>query len=330
MKPTNFLIAMMLGAMALCVVSTSNAGPKEMAPAPVVEPFSWTGFYIGGNLGGNWSSYEFSNFFEDVDVLQQADEFFGPAAGAHTSALTNGNGGGIGFATFFFPGTGPEGSFFDAGTDGGFTGGGQVGYNRQFGHFLIGLEGDFNRTDTSRWVRFTGTQTNFFGKGDFAVTDVDINRRADTDWTASARARLGWVKDHVLLYATGGAAFTHVNVFQNDTARTEFFTENFNGLGTSGFIPIGVTTSSLGAISDSNLNKVDDTVIGWTGGGGGEWAVNDMVSVGVEYRHSGFGDETYHFNPHGGPIFAGPMKVNLDSDQVTVRFNILLSHFFGH
>jgi outer membrane immunogenic protein len=344
MNPNRFLfIAAAFCAVALCIGTTANAGTeryssKEVAPAPVVEPFSWTGFYIGGNLGGNWSNYQFGNFFEDVDVDQVADGFlFSPDAAASTNALgpvTNGPGVSFGSASFLFPGTGPEGSLFDVGSDDGFTGGGQVGFNYQFGqHFLIGLEGDFNRTHTSASQTFTGTATNSFDLEGFAVTDVTAIRRAETDWSASARARLGWVNGHVLLYVTGGAAWTDINVFAHDTARTEFFEFTnigiplTNGATTSGF-PVG--SSSLGATSNSNFSKVDDVELGWTAGGGGEWAITDMVSVGVEYRHSDFGDHTYHFADHGGPIFPGPMKVNLENDQVTVRFNILLSSFFGH
>ena len=347
MNPTRFLfIATVFCAFVLCIGTTASAGTeryssKEVAPAPVVEPFSWTGFYIGGNLGGTWSNYQFGNFFEDVDVDQQANEFFGQPVSATNSSgpVTNAVVTNFGFASFLFPGTGPEGSLFDVGSSDGFTGGGQIGFNYQFGqHFLIGLEGDFNRTATSRSQTFLGTETTFFNPPrsglvgeEFAVTDVTAFRRAEQDWNASARARLGWVNGHVLLYATGGAAWTHINVFANDSARTEFFEFTFidGGPLTNGPVPI-FGSSSFGATSNSNFSKVDDVRLGWTAGGGGEWAITDTVSVGVEYRHSDFGDHTYHFADHGGPIFPGPMKVDLNNDQVTVRFNILLSHFFGH
>lgn len=301
------------------------------------EPFSWTGFYIGGNLGGNWSDYQFSNFFEDVNVEQQVEEFFGPGMSS-TSAFTNSvgtNGDGfLGFASFLVPGTGSPGTSFDVGSDDGFIGGGQVGFNKQFGHFVIGFEGDFDRTATNRATSFSGTETIPFDPGEFTVTDVTVNRRAETDWQASARVRLGYASDHVLFYVTGGAAWAHQNVFANDTARTEFFESNgviigppgVSGAGTNGFGP----AFSLGAISDSNFAKDEETLLGWTGGAGSEYALSDMVTIGVEYRHSDFGSHTYTFADNGGPIFAGPMKVDLDSDQVTVRFNILLSHFFGH
>lgn len=349
MKPTKFSLALtIVCALALYAGSRASAGSQPMESQSIAElhepePFSWTGFYIGGNLGGAWSDYEFGNYFVDVDVDQQADEFFGSMPTSATNGagpVTNGRDF-FGFAEFEFPGTGPEGSLFHVGSDDGFTGGGQVGFNKQWGHFVVGLEGDFNRTSTSASQTFAGTETNFFSfintsqgpsGGLFAVTDVTSLRRAETDWTASARGRLGWANGHVLLYVTGGAAWAHINVFANDTARTEFF--EFTEIGDIG-IPFTNTDGGpivsfpIGATSNSNFAKVDKTILGWTGGGGGEWAVTDMVSIGVEYRHSDFGSHTYVFADNGGPIFPGPMTVDLENDQVTVRFNILLSHFFG-
>src|SRR5271169_3364382 len=53
-----------LTAIAALVVATSSAWAADLPPAPrapvpympvAVPVFSWTGFYIGGNLGGGWN-----------------------------------------------------------------------------------------------------------------------------------------------------------------------------------------------------------------------------------------------------------------------------------
>src|ERR1700733_14594164 len=88
---------------------------KAPPPPPVLVP-SWTGFYIGGNLGYGWRDPTVS--FTPNDVV----------ASGVTCAVT-------GCPT-------PE-SF----GVGGVLGGAQAGYNWQAGHnFLLGLEADFQET----------------------------------------------------------------------------------------------------------------------------------------------------------------------------------------
>ena len=73
-----------------------------------VEPvYNWTGFYIGGNVGGGW---------DDVKSLELA------------------------------PGTPglPTGTVFPTARGSGWLGGVQAGYNWQVApNFLVGLEGEF-------------------------------------------------------------------------------------------------------------------------------------------------------------------------------------------
>jgi opacity protein-like surface antigen len=88
---------------------------RALAPAPIyVAPaFTWTGFYVGGNVGAAWSGRDNCplghNFNEGVYVL---DGTFTPNCNSDRS--TN------------------------------FIGGIQAGYNWQFGGWLLGLEGDIN------------------------------------------------------------------------------------------------------------------------------------------------------------------------------------------
>ncbi len=334
-------------AVALCLATGTNAGierwpSKEMAAAPIEEPFSWTGFYAGGSLGANWADYDFSSFTELVDI---EGFFFGTFAandftkvgGPHLNVGTNVADGAIGFAEFEFPSFGGSGSDggFDVSNDG-LIGGGQLGYNRQFGHFVVGIEGDFQRTSTHGGQTFSGTETfSFFDNidglfpGEFVVTDLTTERKAEMNWTASARGRLGYANGHVLFYVTGGVAFADVKVIAQNTAVSSFYANDILIApgGTSGFP--GEGTIFFGSTSNENYSSRHEVLTGWTGGIGGEWAVNDMCSIGMEYRHADFGSHTYEFSSNGGPVFPGDTKVDVQNDQVTVRFNILLSHFLG-
>ena len=80
------------------------------------------------------------------------------------------------------------------GSDGGFVGGGQIGYNYQFNQFVIGLETDIQYADLGNGRSLT------FGQG-FAGNNNNGN------WFGTVRARAGFAFDRALVYATGGLAY---------------------------------------------------------------------------------------------------------------------------
>jgi opacity protein-like surface antigen len=89
----------------------------------------------------------------------------------------------------------------------GFTVGGTAGWNYQFGHGLVGLEGDFN------WANFKAT----FSDPDWgAIPAEDIPpigsfHSEQWKWFSTLRARAGAVADRSLFYFTGGLALVDVN-----------------------------------------------------------------------------------------------------------------------
>lgn len=313
------LAAAIFCAAILALTTTANAGPqrlsgKEIEPVPVAPEFSWTGLYIGGNIGGVWTHYDFSQFELTVDVNAmdaEQDEFDDateedfPDAGFEFPSTTDGK--------------------VNLGSDNSVMGGGQVGFQWQWHHLVIGVEGDWDRTSASRSETFSSSSVAPADSVDApndesATTDITATRQAQTEWMASARGRLGWAQGPVLLYATGGAAFAQVNVWANDTATTATFIQD-PGSTAPGIIQAGSQT-------ETNISRVDKIQMGWTAGGGVEWTMNDAVSVGLEYRHSDFGRETYHFSSHGNAIIPDPMRVSLESDQVAFKVNVLLCNFF--
>ena len=51
------LVVFALGAATVQATAADLARRPVVAPAPIIVPaFSWTGFYVGANLGGAWSS----------------------------------------------------------------------------------------------------------------------------------------------------------------------------------------------------------------------------------------------------------------------------------
>ena len=101
---------------------------------------------------------------------------------------------------------------------------------------------------------------------------------------------------------TGGAAFTNANVNTS-------FGETFGPFVVPPFFP-----PPAGASSSHGL-------VGWTLGGGIEWAFSKAWSLAAEYRHNDFGSQNYLLGTDvapGNPIMD---RVKFTTDQVTLRVN---------
>lgn len=74
----------------------------------------------------------------------------------------------------------------------GFIGGGQVGYNWQFGQVVLGLEADFQGASQ---------RTDFAGVGFTGSSRID--------YFGTVRGRIGYAWDRWMVYGTGGYAYVH-------------------------------------------------------------------------------------------------------------------------
>jgi len=123
----------------------------------------------------------------------------------------------------------------------GFLGGGTAGFNYQWAALVVGLEGDFDYNSISN------TQTVTAGSATFK-----------SNWMATARGRIGYAWDRVLLFGTGGAAFAPANV-----------------------------TSSVPAYPGGST-----TMTGWTAGAGIEVALAPHWTAKAEYLYVSFPSAT--------------------------------------
>lgn len=142
-----------------------------------------------------------------------------------------------------------------------FIGGVQAGYNWQVRNIVLGLEADFNsmRLKGSLDERFSGTPA-------FPVASYVIHTEVATSWFATARGRAGIASHGLLLFGTGGIAMTEIELSQN---------ANF--------------PTFPGRFETVNVSK---TKVGWTIGGGFEWALANNWSVKGEYLYADFGSVT--------------------------------------
>ena len=146
----------------------------------------------------------------------------------------------------------------------GVIGGGQIGYNWQQGQWLAGLEADFSGTD----IRSTSDFSGLVGVTRFVHTEQRL------DWLATFRGRIGVLAaPQFLLYATGGLAVGQV---KTNASLTTTLANN---------IP-GCVAASIGLCIGSSDTS---TKVGWTVGGGAEWALTSNWSVKAEYLYVDLG-----------------------------------------
>jgi outer membrane immunogenic protein len=201
---------------------SGTAFAAEPLPPPP-PPFTWTGLYVGGQIGYAWGQdpVTWAGVSNDDDVA--------------------------------------GGSFGN--TPNGVIGGVHVGYNLQYNPWLVlGIEGNVDGTSLSHSISVAVNDV-------FGDTPGVLSATTQGDVQGAIRGRVGVSFDRLLIYGTGGVAFTGVNTTLVDT--TGFFT--------------GIPGTSA---------SFSNTRVGWTAGGGIEYAVTDNWWVRAEYRYSNFGTTT--------------------------------------
>ncbi|HXZ15829.1 MAG TPA: outer membrane beta-barrel protein, partial [Roseiarcus sp.] len=138
--------------------------------------------------------------------------------------------------------------------------GAHAGYNQQFDELVLGLEASIDGTSL---INREG-----LGASDLSGDQGTLNSMVQSDVQGSVRARAGYAFGRLLPYVTGGLAIGHFGT-QSDFGAANNANFAFDGYATHG---LQWTTR-----------------LGWTVGGGAEWAINDRWSLRGEYRYSEFG-----------------------------------------
>jgi outer membrane immunogenic protein len=186
----------------------STNAPFLKAPAGL--PYSWTGFYIGANLGGG--------------VGQGSGSIsYGPALFGFNSQPV------------------------------GVIGGGEAGYNVQFGNIVLGVETDIQGSAMRDNQNCVATCQ----PGMSALLNQKL------DWFGTTRGRAGWATGPILTYITGGVAYGGTDV-------------TLSAAGAAGGVG-GVTT-------------VDSSRTGWVWGTGVEAAISAYWTAKVEWLYVDLGN----------------------------------------
>jgi len=158
------LAALVIGGSAWAADVSSKAPPTAPAAAPAAPPISWTGCYVGGNIGAGSASKDWAN---------------------PTSTVFAGEPGDHGKADF-----------------GGFVGGGQIGCDYHFsGTWLtLGIQGLFDGADLKGNV--VDTQDSDFDLITnvrwFATLTGRVGFTVQPTWLLYIKGGAAWVRDHHL------------------------------------------------------------------------------------------------------------------------------------
>jgi outer membrane immunogenic protein len=282
MKKTLFLIS--TATAAIVVAGSALAADMAVRPLykapPLPAAYNWTGWYIGANAGWVGSDNQISN-----SVSPTPDATLGVVPGVSEGLAALAAGG------------------IPVGKGNGFIGGGQLGYNQQFGNIVAGLEADIQGLSNSGGSGSTTNQAVVVG----ALITSTQTASMSTKYLGTVRGRLGFLAaPSFLVYGTGGLAYGGVNA-STSLAQT----------GTNGFIGNGATTLS-------------DTRTGWAAGAGVEWMFAQNWSAKAEYLHYDLGTATFAGSASSSTIFVTPVyQTTVSSAQFkgdTVRAGVNL-HF---
>jgi outer membrane immunogenic protein len=249
-----------LAAFIACLPSLVIAAdlPIYKAPPPSAG-YDWTGFYVGGNVG------------------------YSIGRTRTTSSIARANDPDRNFLLGIF-------TLSPAGAAAGF----QVGYNRQIGAWVIGVEADWQwsgQKDSACHVLCVTSPGNPFS--------LTLEQRMK--WFGTARGRIGYAWDRALWYVTAGGAWARIDddftLFQAAPQMTE-------------------------------IASASHTKAGWVIGGGVETGLAAGWSAKLEYLFMNFGNVTNDFStPELAAAGGTSFPTSSDIRNHAVRFG--LNYRFG-
>ena len=303
------------------------APPVFAAPVPV---FTWTGFYIGANAGYGFSgddhddSFGFGSFGSSnlnvlsaggvAPVVPLSGGFFGTGFDDNRSRDGFVGGGQVGFNYQVTPGSG---FVFGVEADIQYADFGRNRNDDDFGAFGFGTNGFVTAVPvlpagtTGAGIGFGIAPVQAGAPGNVALFNNAFDNngfggRGGSDWFATVRGRLGYAFDRMMIYATGGVAFMDTGRNRDDG----FFGGGF-GFGSGGGVPLnffvggagspaaiaGTTVTSNGFFG-TRRNRDD---VGFTVGGGVEYAFTNNISLKLEGLYVSF-DDDHRNNRFGGEV----------------------------
>jgi outer membrane immunogenic protein len=221
---TNLFSGVALCALLVAAPAMAADMPVKAPIAPPVIPYSWTGFYVGANVGYSWGRAE-------TDFSATSLAAFGVSSFSRSQHLN------------------------------GVIGGGQLGYNWQANNqWVFGLEADFQGSaekdsDPRAPLSFS------VPVGEDTLTAI-ANQTLETKikWFGTVRGRLGYlVTPTVLLYGTGGLAYGRI-----EATSTQSLTVTLGGASAATSSLVEATKTKFGWTAGAGVEGAIPNTRDWT------------------------------------------------------------------
>jgi outer membrane immunogenic protein len=258
------------GILALTISSPLFAAdmPVKAPPlTPAAAVYDWTGVYVGGEVGGKWTRDNWNTDCVDAGGFPLG------TCGSLVSLLV-------------FPGA-PDSTAGHTFNTSGLRAGVYAGLDVQVSPlWVVGLEGDWGAYKQSSTVAgILGCSTGAcagLAPGTFSVSGDSTSVKFGDDY--SVRVRAGFlVTPTVLAYGTGGIAFQQISTSLACTGPTATF-------------------AGSPACLFNHAETQNNTLLGYTVGGGIEWRVAQNWLLRGEYRYSNFGNLKSTFFGNSGDL----------------------------
>lgn len=166
------LVGMLAAVISLGTAGAASAADMAVKARPLPPPvpvFTWTGCFIGGNVGGLWADKSWNVAPGDPSINPNTGIVVGTPFGSHTAD--------------------------------GWMGGVQAGCDYQFAgsNWVIGIQGDYD------WADARGRSVDFVNNTFFGTTGYFDETKVDS--IASVTGRLGYAWNRLLGYVRGGYAW---------------------------------------------------------------------------------------------------------------------------
>jgi outer membrane immunogenic protein len=264
----------LLGAVTTALITGAAAAADlpVKAPPPVVAAWSWSGCYVGGNVGVDQGRHH-------ADLSPSG--LYRSPLGASPPPNAGGTGDFVADLNAL--------STRYSSTRSSFEGGVQVGCNHQLGVVVFGAEADWQWTGVRSTI--DAAFAAFPNVGNPAFTDASRTEHVDVSkrWFGTVRGRFGFTPwERVLIYGTAGVAFAN---YQSSTA-VAFATLAGPAAVFSGAVHVGSGSSNQ---------------VGGVLGTGVEWAFLNNWTAKVEYLYMWFNGFSYASPLIGaaGPVAPG-------------------------